>query len=457
MALDPASIQQPLTVTYTMGGTATSGTDYIRPSGTVTIPANAAYADVAITSIPDSTTESTETIILTLNDTSSYEVVSTAATATISLLDRGADMATFSSSLLAWYKFNETSGTTAADSSSNGKTATLYNGPVWNTGESALTFDGTDDYVQTPVANGTTRTLSAWIRPHNAAAWADDANVFNAHVAGQWGTGWGVRNGQIFVVLDDTAYDSGVAIASNVWQHVSLTFNTTQARLYVNGQLRHTQAYTQGGVAAATYRIGHSTNTDFSAVYFDGDIRQAMIYNRAVTDAEALSIFSGQITTPSAAPTNLVATAGSSSVTLSWTASGTGETMYYIGRSTTPGGPYVYIAQVPGGTTSFTDTGVTPGTQYYYVVVGAANGGTSPASSQSGAIPYPAPGNGIWTSGTAGNWSLPTNWQGNVVGGGTDKTATFSQATGVTVTLDSARTIGGLNFATSTTPSRAAR
>ena len=450
VALDPASVLQPLTVTYTMSGTATSGTDYIRPTGTVTIPANAAYADVAITSIPDATTESTETIILSLNDTSSYDVVGTAATASINLLDRGADMATFSSNLLAWYKLNETTGTTAADSSGKVKTATLYNGPVWNTGESALTFDGADDYVQTPVTNGTTRTLSAWIRPHDASAWADDANVFNAHVAGLWGTGWGVRNGQIFVVLDDTAYDSGVAITSNVWQHVSLTFNATQARLYVNGQLRHTQAYTQGGVnTAATYRIGHSTNTDFSGVYFDGDIRQAMIYNKAVTNAEALSIFSGQITTPSAAPTNLVATAGSASVTLSWTASGSGETMYYIGRSTTPGGPYVYIAQVSGGSTSFTDTGVTPNTPYYYVVTGAANGGTSPASSQSSATPYPEPGNGVWTSVTAGNWSLPTNWQDNVIGGGADKTATFSQATGVTVTLDSARILGGLNFATS--------
>ncbi len=33
--------------------------------------------------------------------------------------------------LVAWYKFDETSGTTAADSSGNGKDATLVNGPTW--------------------------------------------------------------------------------------------------------------------------------------------------------------------------------------------------------------------------------------------------------------------------------------------------------------------------------------
>ena len=33
--------------------------------------------------------------------------------------------------LVAWYKFDETSGTTASDSSGSGKTATLVNGPTW--------------------------------------------------------------------------------------------------------------------------------------------------------------------------------------------------------------------------------------------------------------------------------------------------------------------------------------
>ena len=38
---------------------------------------------------------------------------------------------------VVWYKFDETSGTTAADSSGNGKNATLVNGPTWVAGKSA--------------------------------------------------------------------------------------------------------------------------------------------------------------------------------------------------------------------------------------------------------------------------------------------------------------------------------
>ncbi|BCU78329.1 hypothetical protein llg_30440 [Luteolibacter sp. LG18] len=56
----------PLVVNYTMGGTATNGTDYTTLSGTATIPAGASFVDVAITPINDTTAEGTETIIMSL-------------------------------------------------------------------------------------------------------------------------------------------------------------------------------------------------------------------------------------------------------------------------------------------------------------------------------------------------------------------------------------------------------
>ncbi len=58
-------------------------------------------------------------------------------------------------------------------------------------------------------------------------------------------------------------------------------------------------------------------------------------------------------------------------------------------------------------------------------------------------------GNGVWTSLTNGNWSTAGNWQNSMVADGADATATFAQATGVTVTLDGNRTLGGLSFANS--------
>src|SRR5579864_5912172 len=88
-----------------------------------------------------------------------------------------------------------------------------------------------------------------------------------------------------------------------------------------------------------------------------------------------------------AAPTNLVATAGNGQVALSWSAS-SGATSYNVKRSTTSGGPYTTIASP--STTSYTNSGLTNGTTYYYVVAAVNTAGTSANSSQVSATPQVA-------------------------------------------------------------------
>ncbi|MDP1662650.1 MAG: Calx-beta domain-containing protein [Phycisphaerales bacterium] len=67
-----------LVVNYTMSGTATSGDDYEALSGTVTIPAGAAFVDVTLTVIDDLIVEGTETAIMTLTPDSAYRLGSAA-------------------------------------------------------------------------------------------------------------------------------------------------------------------------------------------------------------------------------------------------------------------------------------------------------------------------------------------------------------------------------------------
>ncbi|MGL4400502.1 MAG: Calx-beta domain-containing protein [Luteolibacter sp.] len=55
------------TVTYSVSGTATSGTDFTALSGSVTIPAGQTSADFAVTVTNDAIVEATETVIATLN------------------------------------------------------------------------------------------------------------------------------------------------------------------------------------------------------------------------------------------------------------------------------------------------------------------------------------------------------------------------------------------------------
>lgn len=72
-----------LTVTYTIGDTATNGTDYNAVIETVTIPAGQSSTTVTITPIDDAIVEGSEAVSLTLTDTALYDLGVSNATVTI--------------------------------------------------------------------------------------------------------------------------------------------------------------------------------------------------------------------------------------------------------------------------------------------------------------------------------------------------------------------------------------
>ena len=91
-------------------------------------------------------------------------------------------------------------------------------------------------------------------------------------------------------------------------------------------------------------------------------------------------------TNPTVPPTpgGLNASAGNAQASLTWNAS-SGATSYNVKRATTNGGPYTTIASPAG--TSYTNTGLTNGTTYYYVVSAVNGVGESANSSQASATP----------------------------------------------------------------------
>ncbi|MCP1306962.1 hypothetical protein [Paenibacillus tyrfis] len=96
-------------------------------------------------------------------------------------------------------------------------------------------------------------------------------------------------------------------------------------------------------------------------------------------------VFENRINVPGSFPSNLTATGGDATVTLNWNsvyrANG-----YNIKRATTPGGPYTTVASDVYGST-YTDTTVTNGTTYYYVVTANNPDGESANSNEASATP----------------------------------------------------------------------
>ena len=109
-----------------------------------------------------------------------------------------------------------------------------------------------------------------------------------------------------------------------------------------------------------------------------------------------------------ATPTGLTATAGDTQTSLNWTAS-SAATSYHVKRSTTSGGPYTLVSSPTA--TAFTDTGLTDGTKYYYVVSAVNSVGESANSSEVSATPAsPAPAAPTGPAATPGNAQVTLTW-----------------------------------------------
>jgi len=104
----------------------------------------------------------------------------------------------------------------------------------------------------------------------------------------------------------------------------------------------------------------------------------------------------GGDTTPPAAPTGLIATGGSGSVGLDWADNGESDLAgYTVYRSTSSGGPYNAVTVALLGTSAYTETGVTAGTTYYYVVTASDNSANeSGLSAEASATPTGGGGGG---------------------------------------------------------------
>jgi len=158
--------------------------------------------------------------------------------------------------------------------------------------------------------------------------------------------------------------------------------------------------------------------TDFLTIFAEAQRRQTWPAGDATLWIDAVSI--QRYTGAPLPPTDLSAAPGNAQVTLSWTASA-GATSYNVKRATTSGGPYTPVA-TGVTTTTHTDTGLTNGTPYYYVVSAVNGYGESGNSSEVFATPssvtaaedfetMPS-----WSSSFDASWGGAASWS-IVVGG----------------------------------------
>lgn len=207
---------------------------------------------------------------------------------------------------IAWWTFDESAGTQAADSSGNALTATLkslYGNPAsrWRAdGQLGSALDFTDGYwVEMPndarLAIADRITISAWVQassPGENSFMRIVSKKESSESASGYELVYNLSSGVLDLLGggDDFARASGVWIGDGAWHHVAATANGTQARIYVDGVDRTTDD-TIGRITAGPTRleIGRRTGTPFTWWY--RSIDDLRLFDRTLSQDDVLYLF----------------------------------------------------------------------------------------------------------------------------------------------------------------------
>lgn len=153
--------------------------------------------------------------------------------------------------------------------------------------------------------------------------------------------------------------------------------------------------------------------TGSTGLELDNENQQAMVFGNNFQDGGIINYMASNALVAAnlftaSPPSGLQATAGNGQVTISWTAP-LGATSYNLKRATSSGGPYNTLTSL--AVTNYTDTNVTNGTTYYYVVSAVRSGNESANSSQVSATPVlPGPPSPTDLTAMAGNGQVALAW-----------------------------------------------
>jgi len=298
--------------------------------------------------------------------------------------------------LQAWLKFDETSGTSAADATGNHWTGTLVNGATWVAGYSnnAVNLSGASQYLTLPagvVSNLNDFTICAWVNPASLDTWARVFDFGSGTATNMYLTTKNSANGhpRFGIKISNSAeqqIDAGSALSTGAWAHIAVTVSGSTGILYVNGVVSGTNAamsFKPSGMGSTSQNyLGRSQYS--SDPYLNGSLDDFRIYTRALSASEISLLAAG----PLPAPQNVTATPGSSQINVDWDAS-TNATSYTVRRSASLGGTYSIVASNLVNS-NYTDTGLSDGATWYYTISATGLAGEGTASAPVSATTYTA-------------------------------------------------------------------
>jgi hypothetical protein len=297
--------------------------------------------------------------------------------------------------LQAYYPMNEGTGTTTADATGNGFTATLA-GATWTTGvdgSNGLGFSGTSQYATAPALNlnAATVTLSGWI-DRTAAEPTSAGIIFNRDGSGGYGLDF-YNSTTLGYTWGSSAspynFNTGLVPALNTWTFVALVVTSANATIYMEplgGTLSSKTQTISLPAGPFTSVTGLGEDPGYQTRYFVGSMDEVRIYNAALTAANVASIATVKPTVATAAAASPSPVTGTTTALSVLGADYAGEAglTYAWAATTVPSGAAAPTFSVNGTngskvtTATFTKAGV-----YTFVVTIADGAGLSVTSAVS--------------------------------------------------------------------------
>jgi autotransporter-associated beta strand protein len=324
--------------------------------------------------------------------------------------------------LVVWWKLDETAGTTASDASGYNNAGTLSNMSApgcWTVGKinNGLTF-ATDDYVSNTDIGSLSGTLSVafWMKRNGKPSTVNERLV-SLPQASDSGLDIAIDRISGYAVIDNegggltTSLIASVDVCDNAWHHIAISRTGASApvfKIYVDGVLRGTDSNAANTLLTFTKLFAGAGGGPTVYSYFNGQIDDVRVYNRALSDAEIQGVYTS-ITDAE----DEVFYAGETAVTISGrnflAAQGAGKVELASSSD------YATATKVQQAVTSWADgsidftftRGALPlGSLYLFVTnnAGMRTGGY--------AVTLQAP---TWDGGGAdANWATAANWLGDV-------------------------------------------
>jgi hypothetical protein len=215
------------------------------------------------------------------------------------------------------WKFEEGDGIISHDSIGNNN-GTLYGDTCWEKGDTScvLSFDGDGDYVQIGATNspslipeGSNFTISAWVNTKSVTSGRQAIyGCYSSYTGAYLAYSLELNNGDFTFILGNgtnvqifSDLDSGNNLTTDTWYFLTVAFDGTNIKSYINGQFKKqvevslNDVFPQAGSGDIYELIGGT----YAGLHcnFNGKIDDVRVWRRTLCDIEIENVFNDINTT----------------------------------------------------------------------------------------------------------------------------------------------------------------